>query len=721
MNLIPPITATPVGALPGNGLEPGDNPLAGIEDPIFYEEFVAALSKGAGGEGAAVLAGSPGESTLAEGESPEGELQGLPAEVTSQLVDQANFSLGVHPSVSAIVTNVEQAPVAATAVGTISHGALAITAQNAAQASEAASAHPAQQLISQPQGAVEVGPQAGRSILTAEAQATSATAAAKTADLATTTAPGTTGYSMVIETNESPMKPSASVPIATGSATTLPSGATAALAQDISARADLIANAPAVVAQVALDEGPPELRGSSVPTMSGVSMRESSPQAVSLGSTDATAVSVSQGAPTTNTPTRINGSIVESVTPAASVTADASEVLGSLGMSSSASDLAVRAPATLSSRERGTSFDVTRSEDWQGLIAPQSAGTRAVAALSSVSEVVTSEGSLEVSLTSQLPQAPAVTDGNGDWRFPVRPNSSSPVDAAALPADVAIKLQPEASPALKGAAELASTTARVTVIESQSTLDPITRASLSDAVVDVAMAEASRTDSGNAVAGIARQSASSDSQTALNNARADAGIAAVARDVESGSPNSIAEKFISTLLGMSGTQVESAADRTAIEFRQAKTIVSAPHMARWDAAAVQVELVRMVRDGGGQVVMKLTPPDEGSFRIDLSLDPERGVRIFVEGASDSVRTRLEQGAEQLREQFSQMGFNLQLDMHSRREAFAQSGGFGFTPSDEFGDSGSTRNVGSEVGADVDVAPTARRRSIVDESQVYFRA
>jgi len=183
-----------------------------------------------------------------------------------------------------------------------------------------------------------------------------------------------------------------------------------------------------------------------------------------------------------------------------------------------------------------------------------------------------------------------------------------------------------------------------------------------------------------------------------------------------------AEKFVSTLLGMAtSSQPSSAADRTVSELKHTTTIVSAPHMARWDAAAVQVELVRMIRDGGGQVVMKLTPPDEGSFRIDLSLDPERGVRIFVEGASDSVKTRLEQGAEQLRDQFSQMGFNLQLDLQSRREAAGQSAGFGFAEPSDLGDGGVGRNAAAEAGAEVDVSSAARRRSAIDESRVYFRA
>lgn len=96
----------------------------------------------------------------------------------------------------------------------------------------------------------------------------------------------------------------------------------------------------------------------------------------------------------------------------------------------------------------------------------------------------------------------------------------------------------------------------------------------------------------------------------------------------------------------------------------ASTILAQPHQVRWDTPAVQIELVRMIRDGGGQVMIKLTPPDDSTFRIDLRMDNSGGATLVVDGASDSVRSRLEQGADTLRTQFSAMGFDLELSMNN---------------------------------------------------------
>jgi flagellar hook-length control protein FliK len=86
-----------------------------------------------------------------------------------------------------------------------------------------------------------------------------------------------------------------------------------------------------------------------------------------------------------------------------------------------------------------------------------------------------------------------------------------------------------------------------------------------------------------------------------------------------------------------------------------------PHLMRLDTGPVQVEVLKMVQQGGGQIVLELTPPDQGTYRIDLRLDLSGRAQLVIEGASDSVRTRLEQGESGLREQFAQMGLDLQLN------------------------------------------------------------
>lgn len=96
-----------------------------------------------------------------------------------------------------------------------------------------------------------------------------------------------------------------------------------------------------------------------------------------------------------------------------------------------------------------------------------------------------------------------------------------------------------------------------------------------------------------------------------------------------------------------------------------------PHLVQLDGGEVKVEIMRLAQQGGGQVVMELTPPDQSKFRIDLKIDHQGVASLVVEGASDSTRSRLEQGAEALQQQFSEMGLSLQLDMRQSQDARTQ--------------------------------------------------
>lgn len=97
-----------------------------------------------------------------------------------------------------------------------------------------------------------------------------------------------------------------------------------------------------------------------------------------------------------------------------------------------------------------------------------------------------------------------------------------------------------------------------------------------------------------------------------------------------------------------------------------------PHHMRWDSGPVQTEVLKLVRQGGGQIVLELTPPDQGSYRLDLRLDQQGRAQLIVDGASDSVRTRLEQGEAVLREQLAQMGLDLQLNYQQQDRGLASS-------------------------------------------------
>jgi flagellar hook-length control protein FliK len=147
-----------------------------------------------------------------------------------------------------------------------------------------------------------------------------------------------------------------------------------------------------------------------------------------------------------------------------------------------------------------------------------------------------------------------------------------------------------------------------------------------------------------------------------------------------------------------------------------------PHEVRLDAGAVQLEIQKMVKQGGGHVVMELTPPDQSKFTIELKLDDIGGALLVVEGVSDSTRTRLEQSAPQLREQFQQMGLELQLDMRQQSQS-ASSG------ASNFADAQDRRNEANPSGKPGTDMPTplstreagAMRARETGANQVYLYA
>jgi len=129
----------------------------------------------------------------------------------------------------------------------------------------------------------------------------------------------------------------------------------------------------------------------------------------------------------------------------------------------------------------------------------------------------------------------------------------------------------------------------------------------------------------------------------------------------------VASTFVSSLVGGPQRPITTVMDWVALKPQEPPRPVM-PHELRLDAGAVQVEIQRMVKQGGGHVVMELTPPDQSKFTIELKLDEKGGAYLKVEGISDSTKTRLEQSAPQLQEQFQQMGLNLQLDMRQNRDS-----------------------------------------------------
>jgi len=144
----------------------------------------------------------------------------------------------------------------------------------------------------------------------------------------------------------------------------------------------------------------------------------------------------------------------------------------------------------------------------------------------------------------------------------------------------------------------------------------------------------------------------------------------------------ISSSFVSSLVGGPQRPVTTVMDWISMQ-SQERPAALVPHEVRLDAGAVQMEIQKMVKQGGGHVVMELTPPDQSKFTIELKLDERGNALLIVEGVSDSTKTRLEQSAPQLREQFQQMGLELQLDMRQQGQS-ASSNAANFADAQERG-------------------------------------
>lgn len=180
----------------------------------------------------------------------------------------------------------------------------------------------------------------------------------------------------------------------------------------------------------------------------------------------------------------------------------------------------------------------------------------------------------------------------------------------------------------------------------------------------------------------------------------------------------ISSSFVSSLVGGPQRPVTTAMDWISMQ-SQERAAPLVPHEVRLDAGAIQLEIQKMVKQGGGHVVMELTPPDQSKFTIELKLDERGNALLIVEGVSDSTKTRLEQSAPQLREQFQQMGLELQLDMRQQGQS-ASSNAANFPDYQERGSS-DNHTVGDPTKALTQREAGAIRARETGSNQVYLYA
>jgi hypothetical protein len=100
------------------------------------------------------------------------------------------------------------------------------------------------------------------------------------------------------------------------------------------------------------------------------------------------------------------------------------------------------------------------------------------------------------------------------------------------------------------------------------------------------------------------------------------------------------------------------------------------HEASVTSGPLHSEILNAARSGGGRIQLELTPPEQGTIRIDLRIDQSGRAYLIVEGANDAAKARLDQGGQQLKNEFAQMGLQLSLDLRQGDSRFAQNQQFG---------------------------------------------
>ena len=170
--------------------------------------------------------------------------------------------------------------------------------------------------------------------------------------------------------------------------------------------------------------------------------------------------------------------------------------------------------------------------------------------------------------------------------------------------------------------------------------------------------------------------------------------------------------------GVSASQsAESAAARAESRLEAARASLG--------SGPLNVEVLKLTKQGGGRAVLEVTPPNQGPIRLDLQLDGAGRANLVVEGLTESMKARLESSAHFLRQDMAQMGLALNLEMRERNEsnasaqAFTQ-GQFGQSNGGREGSSTGTGSNTTSVGA-ASGNTTARTGSISADDGIHLVA
>jgi hypothetical protein len=120
--------------------------------------------------------------------------------------------------------------------------------------------------------------------------------------------------------------------------------------------------------------------------------------------------------------------------------------------------------------------------------------------------------------------------------------------------------------------------------------------------------------------------------------------------------------------GLARTDAQAAASQHTVAMKASEvSLASGP---------LHTEVMNAAKSGGGRIMLELTPPEQGTIRIDLRISQSGQAHLIVEGASDATKSRLDQGGQNLKNEFAQMGLNLSLDLRQGGQSqMAQNQGF----------------------------------------------
>jgi len=119
--------------------------------------------------------------------------------------------------------------------------------------------------------------------------------------------------------------------------------------------------------------------------------------------------------------------------------------------------------------------------------------------------------------------------------------------------------------------------------------------------------------------------------------------------------------------GQSSAQASDSAARAESKLEAARASLG--------SGPLNVEVLKLTRQGGGRAVLEVTPPNQGPIRIDLQLDGAGRANLVVEGLTESLKARLESSAHFLRQDMASMGLALNLEMRERNDSGASAQAF----------------------------------------------